>query len=215
MQWLIGIDEVGRGPLAGPVMVGVVAVPVDFDWTLLPGVTDSKKLSEKRREAIYKNANDLQGQGKLIYRVAGESAQVIDEIGIVPAIKLALERALGEVMEQVQISPRTDLGIKNPRSVLGFDGVLVKLDGGLVAPPEYVHQETIIKGDGSEPVIGLASIVAKVTRDREMVRLSSEYSGYDLDVHKGYGTAAHCAAVRRLGLSPLHRRSFCRNLVAR
>lgn len=195
--WVIGVDEVGRGPLAGPVMVGVVAVPADFDWVRLPGVTDSKKLSEKKREAIYEKAKELQSAGKLFFAVAGESAAVIDELGIVLAIKQATVQGLAEVQSAAKLLP---------------DEVRVLLDGGLVAPPEYVHQETIVKGDAKESVIGLASVVAKVMRDRLMVEMEAEYPGYGLSVHKGYGTAAHCAAVRRLGLSTIHRVSFCRNL---
>lgn len=195
--WTIGIDEVGRGPLAGPVMVGVAAVPGDFDWALLPGVTDSKKLSEKKREAIYEKATELQAAGKLFFAVAEESASVIDEIGIVSAIKRALAQGLAEVALTVGFLPGE---------------VRVLLDGGLVAPAEFNNQETIIKGDVKEPVIGLASIVAKVTRDRLMVSHDEQYPGYGLASHKGYGTAAHCAAVRQLGLSAIHRVSFCRNL---
>jgi ribonuclease HII len=213
-KWLIGVDEVGRGPLAGPVMVGVALVPADFDWALLPGVTDSKKLSEKKREAIYENALLLQREGKLFFVVAGESAATIDEIGIVPAIKKAMARALDEVMEKHNVHPRTGLGktLKNPRTVLGFEEVLVKLDGGLKAPAEFVHQETIIKGDAKEPVIGLASIVAKVMRDREMVEVAKEYPGYGLEVHKGYGTVIHRRAISAQGLLSIHRASFCKNI---
>lgn len=200
-KWLIGVDEVGRGPLAGPVMVGVALVPADFDWALIPGVTDSKKLSEKRREAIYKNADELQLAGKLFFAVAGRAAQVIDEIGIVCAIKEAMAEALEEMTKKKStlISPRGTLG----------EEVLVLLDGGLVAPQTFIHQKTIIKGDAIEPVIGLASIVAKVTRDREMVGVAKQYPGYGLEMNKGYGTAMHIGAIRSLGLTSIHRASFC------
>lgn len=194
-KWLVGVDEVGRGPLAGPVMVGVALVPVDFDWALLPGVTDSKKLSEKKRESIYKNAVALQEEGKLFFVVVGESAATIDKIGIVPAIKKAMARALSKVMET---------------ATLEADSVRVLLDGGLKAPAEFPDQETIIKGDAKESVIGLASIVAKVVRDREMVEIAKGYPGYELAVHKGYGTVVHREAVRRLGVSEIHRKTFCR-----
>lgn len=194
-KWLIGVDEVGRGPLAGPVMVGAALVPGDFDWALLPGVTDSKKLTEKKREAIFANALDLQQAGKVWFAVAEESAATIDATGIVPSIRSALVRALTDVVE---------------RSAVVVPSVSVLLDGGLMAPAEYLHQQTIIKGDATEPVIGLASIVAKVTRDRELVRLAAEYPGYGLEVHKGYGTVAHRAAIREQGLSAIHRATFCR-----
>lgn len=191
-------------------MVGAVAVPVGFDWAVLPGVTDSKKLSEKKREVIFENAQGLQNDGKLFFAVAGESAATIDGIGIVPAIRQALARALEEIERKI-----LELHLALPRTVLGENNLgqvaMVKLDGGLKAPASFVHQETIIKGDAKEPVIGLASIVAKVTRDREMVELAAQYPGYGMEVHKGYGTKAHREAVRCLGLSPVHRASFCRN----
>lgn len=208
INFCIGIDEVGRGPLAGPVMVGAALVPSDFDWALLPGVTDSKKLSEKKRECIYETACTLQVEGKLFFSVAGESATVIDEIGIVPAIRKALTQAIQEVVEiaSAHYSP------SNPRLPPGVGSVRVLLDGGLTAPAEFVQQETIIKGDAKESVIGLASIIAKVTRDREMVRLAHEYPGYGLEVHKGYGTVAHRTAITGHGMSAIHRRSFCKNI---
>ncbi len=210
-SWLVGIDEVGRGPVAGPVMVGAALVPIDFDWSHLPGVTDSKKLSPKKREQIYDTAKALQNEGRLFYVVAEESAAVIDQQGIVPAIGKALGRALDEVLKKASLNPRVPLGSTYSRPVLRGDEVLIKLDGGLKAPAAFLSQETIIKGDAKEPVIGLASIVAKVTRDRLMMQLDTEYPGYGLAVHKGYGTAVHQAAICSLGLSPLHRKSFCSN----
>ncbi len=214
-SWLVGIDEVGRGPLAGPVMVGAALVPVDFDWGLLPGVTDSKKLTEKKREAIFIQAEKLQQEGKLWFAVAEESAEMIDKIGIVPSIRSALARALAEVLGAVNKNlPRAALGSRLgnnvPRAALGPTEVRVLLDGGLRASAEFIHQATIIKGDAKEPVIGLASIMAKVVRDREMVRLGVEYPGYGLAVHKGYGTVAHRAAIGKQGLSAIHRATFCK-----
>ncbi|MBY0309538.1 ribonuclease HII [Patescibacteria group bacterium] len=192
-------------------MVGAALVPEDFDWSLLPGVTDSKKLSQKKRESIYGAAEVLQSEGKLFYVVAGESAATIDEIGIVPAIQKALGRALSEVLEKSNAHPRPVLE-NIPRALLGADAVMVKLDGGLKAPAEFPHQETIIKGDAKESVIGLASIVAKVTRDREMVAVARRYPGFGLAAHKGYGTAAHREVLMKLGISKIHRQSFCRNI---
>jgi ribonuclease HII len=212
-NWLIGIDEVGRGPLAGPVVVGAMLVPADFDWALLPGVTDSKKLSEKKREVIYKQALALAASGKLWFAVAEESAQMIDDVGIVLSIQSALAQALAEVLTAANKNlPRAALGSHVPEVPLGPEMVRVLLDGGLRAPAEFIHQETIIKGDAKEPVIGLASIMAKVLRDREMVRLGAEYPGYGLAAHKGYGTVDHRAAIRKQGLSAIHRATFCRGL---
>jgi ribonuclease HII len=192
---IVGIDEAGRGPLAGPVAVGVAAVPEDFDWNQLPGVTDSKRLSPKQRAILFQQAKTLQQTGQLHFAVSMVSAKVIDRIGIVSAIQLAMKRAL----ERLNADPAT---------------VFVKLDGGLRAPEPY-RQETIIKGDQKEKVIGLASVCAKETRDKYMRRLSeqSAYAPYDFEVHKGYGTKAHRAAIAKQGITPEHRVSYCKNCI--
>src|SRR3989344_2325435 len=193
MNYLIGIDEAGRGPLAGPVSVGAVVVPIDFDWSLIEGVRDSKKLSEKVREKIFERASELQKDSLLRYTVATSSATYIDSYGIVPAIK----RALAEALAQLEVNP---------------SDCRVVLDGNLSAPEEYENQETIVRGDDSEPVISLASIMAKVTRDRIMKKLAPKYPSYGFEVHKGYGTAAHLKLIKEIGFCDLHRRSFCTRL---
>ena len=190
---IVGIDEAGRGPLAGPVSVGVVVTPKSFDWRLLSGVTDSKQLSAVKRAEILKTAKRLKKEKKLNFSVAMVSAKVIDEIGINKAIATAMKRAIGR---------------------LNLDSVdcEVKLDGGLRAPMEF-SQETIIKGDQKELIIGLASICAKETRDAYMVRRSveSKFAPYSFGTHKGYGTQAHRAAIRKYGISVEHRSSYCKN----
>jgi ribonuclease HII len=173
----------------------------------------------------------------LDFAVAQRSAAIIDAYGIVTAINAAMERALCTLerrhtmlrchLDSEGISPRTDLGEVEshkktlPNSTIDrtmrrnlWEQSVVKLDGGLLAPGRYIHQETIIKGDATELVIGLASIVAKVTRDRHMVRLGAkdEFRVYDFGTHKGYGTKAHRSAIARHGVSPVHRRTFCRNI---
>lgn len=193
MQYVIGIDEAGRGPLAGPVSVGAVLVPVDFDWKLVEGVRDSKKLSEKKREEIFEHTRQLEKASALRFSVSTSSAAYIDRYGIVPAIR----RALAEALSRFEIEPAD---------------CRVLLDGSLKAPAEYIYQETIIRGDDTEPAISLASIMAKVTRDRLMKRLSPDYPAYDFHVHKGYGTASHLSAIARCGLSDIHRASFCSRL---
>ena len=203
MRYLIGIDEAGRGPLAGPVAVGAVMVPIDFDWSILEGVRDSKKLSEKKREEVFGQAVELEKSQTLRFAVSTSSAAYIDRYGIVPAIKRALAEALSKLTEDGPLHAKD-----RPR----YENCRVLLDGSLSAPLEYIHQETIVRGDDTEPVISLASIMAKVTRDRLMKRLSPKYPAYDFHVHKGYGTAAHCAAITRLGLSAIHRVSFCSRL---
>lgn len=238
-KFLIGIDEVGRGPLAGPVAVGVVMVPGNFDWeSKLPGVTDSKQLSEKKREELFERAKVLKKAGELEYAVSMVSANVIDRIGIVPAVNRAMDRSLHKVTTVTETtSPRSDLGLEAVVAERGMDqaranmtseeattainrssrsgrcdDMLLKLDGGLKAPERFVHQETIIKGDAKEPVIGLASIMAKVTRDRYMVRIAPQFALYDFHIHKGYGTKAHRLAIEINGLSIMHRRSYCKNI---
>ena len=194
--YLVGIDEAGRGPLAGPVAVGVSVIRHDFDWGLLPGVDDSKKLSENRREQIYAAACQLRKEQFLTFTVATIGPGLIDDVGIAKAIPLAIRRALS----------RLSLQPADTR---------ILLDGSLKAPPAYTDQMTIIGGDAIEPAISLASIVAKVTRDRFMKRIAQEpeYVAYKFDVHKGYGTKAHRAAISEHGLSSMHRRSYCKNVV--
>ncbi len=186
---IIGIDEAGRGPLAGPVAVGIACIPRGFDWDAIPGVGDSKKVSAKNREAIFRRAQFLRRQGILNFVVVQISAGVIDRVGITKAVSLGITRGL----KKLNMNPKF---------------ANVRLDGLLHAPLEYIHQKTIIKGDAKEKVIGLASICAKVTRDRTMVRLVRMYPTYGFDIHKGYGTKAHIEAIQKYGLSKIHRRSF-------
>lgn len=187
----MGVDEAGRGALAGPVAVGVAMVPRDFDFALVPGVKDSKQLSPKERERIYALARGLQKEGLLDFKVAMVGAEMIDRVGITRAVALATARAL----YRLSCNPAfTD----------------VRLDGLLHAPPVFIRQQTIIRGDQTEPVISLASIMAKVTRDHHMVRLACRYPLYDLARHKGYGTLLHRDRLAAHGLSDLHRRYFCK-----
>ncbi|MCX6819715.1 MAG: ribonuclease HII [Candidatus Adlerbacteria bacterium] len=187
---LIGVDEAGRGPLAGPVAIGVVSAPENFDIKkAFPGVGDSKKVTEKKREEIYARACIYRKEGKIDFCVEFSSAQIIDTVGITKAVRGCVYKGVKK------LSPDT----KN---------VHVLLDGLLHAPPEYA-QQTIIRGDASEPVISLASIVAKVSRDRLMCRRAGEFPEYSFEVHKGYGTKAHRDAIQKFGLSEMHRKTFC------
>ena len=139
---------------------------------------------------------------------------MIDTYGIVPSIKSALDRALTKVTEKVIVTRSKD----SPPVVfqgLPLDKVEVRLDGGLRAPERFSNQITIVRGDVSEPVISLASIAAKVERDRLMCRLATKHPGYGLEVHKGYGTLAHRRAIQERGLAEIHRRTFCRALILR
>jgi len=206
-KWLFGVDEAGRGPLAGPVAVGVVCVAADFDWELLAGVTDSKQLSPEKRAALFRRAWQLRQQGVIDWSVAMRSAAAIDQNGIVPAIDLAMSQALKRLEKRSSTIYRTTSGTFT-------EMVAVKLDGGLQAPERFLDQQTLIKGDSKEQVIGLASILAKVTRDRYMRRIAAlpQFAAYDFATHKGYGTKAHRQAIKVHGLCVEHRQSYCKNL---
>ena len=193
--YLVGIDEVGRGPLAGPVTVCAFCVPkanMREVQVALDGITDSKKLSAQRRERYVDTINTLVKEGKCRYKTASVGAQLIDAKGITYAIKLALKRAL--------------LGLQLPP-----EETYVYLDGGLQAPADYPHQETIIKGDIHNKCIATASVIAKVKRDAAMTRYAKKYPEYLFDVHKGYGTAHHRQMIREHGPCNIHRKLWIKN----
>jgi ribonuclease HII len=188
-QFIVGVDEAGRGPLAGPLAVGVVVVHKSFAiQELFPGVADSKVLSEKKREELYVLLVAYAKQGILRYTVIYVPAATIDRIGLTRATARAVYAGVRKLAPEV-------------------DGYKVLLDGLLHAPKEYV-QETIIRGDATEPIISLASIAAKVSRDRLMKRLGKKHPKYGFEQHKGYGTKLHYKNIKKYGLSDLHRRSF-------
>lgn len=189
MKYVVGVDEAGRGPLAGPVAVGVVATAHDFDiLAIFPGLNDSKKLSEKRREVLFQILQEQMKAGTVKCVVQLISAQKIDEGGISAAIYFAVARGV----EKLLADPKEGK---------------VYLDGSLHAPKQYI-QETVIGGDALIPSIMLASIAAKVTRDRYMVKLAERYPLYGFELHKGYGTKAHIEALKAHGVSDMHRTTF-------
>ena len=190
----VGVDEAGRGPLAGPVSVGVARITnVSEVKKLFPKVKDSKQLSEARREEWFKNIQKLKKEGHLTYGVALISATHIDSKGIVNAIQVGMKKALA---------------LAGARS-----NDEVKLDGGLKAPAQFKNQNTFIKGDATHLEIALASICAKVLRDRRMVAYAKVYTVHGFETHKGYGTLAHIKAIKKHGLSKLHRKTFCTRIV--
>lgn len=198
LQYLIGMDEVGRGPLAGPVAVGACMILVSKIRKLhaedfFKNIKDSKKLSGKKREEWFNKIKKLKSKGDLDYSISFIGNTIIDKKGISQCIKSA---------------------IKNSFKKLKVDSskTIILLDGGLKAPEEFIYQKTIIKGDEKEPIISLASILAKVARDRKMIRYSKKFPEYGFEIHKGYGTSLHCRKIRENGLSKLHRKSFCKNL---
>ena len=189
---VLGVDEAGRGPLAGPVAVGAVCAPEGFDFlTEFPGLNDSKKLSEKKREALFARLVECTEAGTIQVAVVLKSAKEIDGRGIAVVIRDAVAEAVEKLLPDAKAGK-------------------VWLDGSLKAPIKY-EQETVIGGDALIPAIMLASIAAKVSRDRHMVRLAAKYPEYGFEGHKGYGTKAHIQAIREQGLSDLHRLSFCKN----
>ena|SRR3569623_1374258 len=186
---ILGVDEAGRGPLAGPVAVGVVKVAADFDIKkAFPDANDSKQLSERLREAIYKEMEGRRKAGEIDFCVRFVGAKAIDSMGITRAVRRGVWSGVHSLA---------------PEPAFAF----VKLDGLLKAPDEY-EQETIIKGDALEPVISLASIAAKVKRDALMKRLAAQFPQYFFEAHKGYGTKKHYEAIEQWGPCAIHRLTF-------
>ena len=195
IKYIIGIDEVGRGPLAGPVAVCAFKMPIRFDVKNFGKIKDSKKLTPAKREAIFDLLKPLQKKGKIDYSVCYESAKRIDTVALSKAIKNCLEKSL----KNLKLKPNK---------------CLILLDGGLKAPLIYKNQKTIIKGDEKERAIAFASIVAKVSRDALMRKLAKKYPQYGFEIHKGYGTRMHSEAITKCGLCKEHRRCFCRRFLS-
>ena len=176
---ICGVDEAGRGPLAGPVCAAAVILPPELE---IPGLNDSKKLTDKRRRALY----DIIIENAVAYGIAMVHEQEIDEINILQATYNAMEQA----MLQLSVKPAMAL-----------------IDGNR-ARPFPVPVQTVVKGDSLSANIAAASILAKVTRDRYMEEMAEKYPQYGFEIHKGYGTKAHYAALTEHGMSPIHRRTF-------
>ena len=204
-KYIIGIDEVGRGPIAGPVAVCSFLIKdesfLNFSTSPtggksgLPKLRDSKKLSKKQREVWFKFLKSEKEKGNCDFAVSFVSSESIDKFGIAKCIQKALDESLMKVTSQ-------------KLSIPGMDNFYIFLDGGLHAPREYTNQETIIKGDEIHPVISLASIVAKVSRDAVMTKYGKVYPEYGFEKHVGYGTKAHYEAIAKHGQTPIHRKSF-------
>ena len=185
VQVICGVDEAGRGPLAGPVCAAAVILPAGL---VIPGLDDSKKLSDKRRRELF----PIIQENALAYGIAFASHEEIDQINILQATFLAMERALA----QLKIKP--DLAL--------IDGNRQKDFG--------INVETVVKGDSRSANIAAASVLAKVTRDNYMEEMAKAYPGYGFEIHKGYGTKAHYEALRNLGPSPIHRMTFLKKFYA-
>ena len=179
-----GIDEAGRGPLAGPVCAAAVLLP---EGLVIDGLNDSKKLSEKKRELLF----PVIQENALAFGIGFADEKEIDEINILQATFLAMRRAFDAMQRRC-------------------DYVLV--DGNRM-PPMPVPGETVVKGDAKSPSIAAASILAKVSRDRVMLEYAKQYPEYQFEKHKGYGTKAHVEALRAFGPSPIHRRTFLKKIL--
>ena len=182
-KFVCGIDEAGRGPLAGAVYAAAVNLPLDCE---IEGLNDSKKLSEKKREKLF----DIITEKAISFGIGCASESEIDEINILQATYLAMQRAVKA------LSPTPDW---------------VMIDGNRM-PPLSMAGETIVKGDAKSASIAAASILAKVTRDRALCELDREYPEYGFAKHKGYPTKSHYEAIKRYGVLPIHRKSFLKNL---
>jgi ribonuclease HII len=180
---ICGIDEAGRGPLMGPVVAAACILPEGF---VLEGLNDSKKLTEKKREALF----DLIVENALSYCVAMASVEEIEELNILNATMLAMNRAVKG------LSIPADMALIDGDKSRGFD----------------IPTKTVVKGDATVPSIAAASILAKVSRDRMCDEYDKEYPEYGFAKHKGYGTKAHMDAIRQFGPCPVHRRSFLKFL---
>ena len=190
-RYIAGVDEVGRGPLAGPVVTAAVVLPEGFD---VPGIDDSKKLSEKRREELY----EVIMEKALAVGIGQAEHDVIDEINILQATKRAMREAIEQADQMLQ---REHGG--------SIDYVLLD---AVELPGLTVAQESVIKGDAKVLAIAAASIIAKVTRDRMMVEYAKEYPYYAFEKNKGYGTKAHYEGIREHGMCPIHRKTFLKKI---
>jgi ribonuclease HII len=197
MNFLIGIDEVGRGPVAGPVTICAFKI-LESEYKKLVGqkffdkLKDSKKLSEKKREEWFAKFAELEKQKIIEYSCLSKTAGDIDAIGI----SICIQKLIGETLQELNAAPTNK----------------IFLDGSLNAPAEFSNQETIIKGDEKIPVISCASIIAKVLRDRKMTEFHAKFPEYGLDQHKGYGTSKHMEAIKKHGISAIHRLTYLKNL---
>ena len=186
MEYVCGIDEAGRGPLAGPVVVASAIMPAD---SMIEGVNDSKKISESKREKLY----DLITEQAISYGIGIIYQDEIDEINILEATKKGLTTAL----KSMEVKPNVIL----VDALTGIDTL-------------GIPYKSIIKGDATSYSIAAASIIAKVTRDRIMREWDKVYPEYGFAGHKGYGTAKHRQVIKELGLTPIHRKTFCKNFVS-
>ncbi|MDR3306108.1 MAG: ribonuclease HII [Endomicrobium sp.] len=180
LRFIAGVDEAGRGPLAGPVAAAAVILPKDL---IIPDLNDSKRLSEKKREKLF----DIIKEKALAYAVEIVDNTIIDQINILQAAFLAMSKAV---------------------SKLQYKPELCLVDGNRKIPALKLNQEALIGGDAKSACVAAASILAKVTRDRLMLEYAKQYAVYEFEKHKGYGTKKHIEALKKHGACPIHRVTF-------
>ena len=186
-KYIGGIDEVGRGPLAGPVVVACCVMPLN-DEDIIQGVNDSKKVSEKNREILFEKIKEK----AIAYQIEMLDEKAIDEMNILEATKACMRKSIEDISQKIDLD-------------------LVLIDA--VKIDTKVPIEPIIKGDAKSYSIACASILAKVTRDHMMVEYDKQYPGYDFASNKGYGSAKHIAAIKSIGPCEIHRKSFIKNFI--
>lgn len=201
--YILGVDEVGRGPVAGPVCVGCFGYKKSNEELIkqrLEGMRDSKKLTDKKKDILFEEIKILKKEGLVFSSVVSLSASKIDSVGISKCLQQCVDKSVKNVSDQALAAPgpateRLDLSVR------------VYLDGGLKTTLS-LEQETIIKGDDTHFCISAASVVAKVLRDREMIKMGEKYPEYGFESHKGYGTKKHLEAIKEKGVVEIHRKSF-------
>lgn len=217
-DYLVGIDEAGRGCLAGPVVAGACVLAKGFfdDTSAVERsalINDSKQLTAESREAQYVILIELQEEGLLDFAVAEGSVAEIAELNILGANRLAMQRAVEEIAARADDWHLPEMAMAGPLFE-SADGVKLIVDGRPLKPFPYVH-DGIVKGDGKSLAIAMASIAAKVTRDRTMLELAERYPHYELAQHKGYATKAHREAILKHGPSEIHRELFLRKILGK
>lgn len=193
--WIVGIDEVGRGPLAGPVtLCGIAIRSSEYKKSRWRGLTDSKQMTKSAREVWYNRAKEIQKTGVICVALVSKTAVQIDRKGINSCITDCIK----QILAKLALNPKT---------------TQVLLDGGLKAPTEYIYQRTIIKGDQKEKIISLASVIAKVSRDAYMTKLAKKYPQFGWEINKGYGTKLHREILKKRGFTSFHRKTFLSRII--
>ena len=217
---IVGVDEAGRGCFAGPVVAGAVWLKRSFYEVSTPirrgaFITDSKQISSETREEIFALVEHWERAGELVFCAGTASVREIEALNILGATRLAMQRAISGIIEKIDPAKPCPFATAGADDAPLFDRGTVfspmLVDGRPLTPFVWRH-EAIVKGDSTSLAIALASIVAKVSRDRMMRAFDSDFPGYGFSEHKGYGTSAHVSAIRERGITPLHRIKFLRNL---